>query len=125
MVTASRPPVGVPADPAYWRDSGSPWGSPFADDLFGMGEQIAENEDSDIRLYPNPTSGTVYIELMPGRDDHKNILELYGVKGKLLYQQFMDNNCMLNLEEMALSPGLYIIRIQTGMQVHTKKLIYR
>ena len=125
MVTVSRPPVGVPADPSYWRDSGLPWGSPFADDLFGMGDQSAEDEESVLRLYPNPTSGTVYIELSPGREDHKNIIELYGVKGKLLYQQSMGQSCMLNLKEMGLSPGLYIIRIQTGKKVHTKKLIYR
>lgn len=125
MVPVSRPPVGNPADPAYWRDSGSPWGSPFADDLFGMDDHAAEMEESGIRLYPNPSSGTVYIELSLSGDDQRKSLELYGVKGKLLYQRSMDDSCMLNLEEMGLSPGLYIIRIRTGMQVHTKKLIYR
>lgn len=125
LVSFSRIPDGDPSDHAYWRNSGTKWGSPFADDYFPVGEDPVEPLDAVIRIYPNPTSGTIYIELPESSDNHENILKLYGINGNLLYQKTLYGSSTVSLEGMNLSSGLYFVRIQTGLLIHTEKIIYR
>jgi hypothetical protein len=125
LVSFSRIPDGAPSDPTYWRNSGTKWGSPFADDSFTSGVDRAEPEVPSIRLYPNPTSGSIYIELPKSEDNQETTLELYGIKGNLLYKETLYGSSTVSLEDLNLSSGLYIVRINTGTLIHTEKIIYR
>ena len=125
LVSFSRIPDGDPSDPVYWRNSGSRWGSPFADDYFASSENQAESEVLSISLYPNPSSGTIYVKLPASEEDHEAIFKLYGINGNLLYQESIYGSSMVNVEGLNLPSGLYIVRIYTGSLIHTEKIIFR
>ncbi|MCK5692426.1 MAG: CotH kinase family protein [Bacteroidales bacterium] len=125
LVSYFNIPHGDPSDYSYWRNSGTKWGSPFADDNFPVGEDPVDALEALIRIYPNPTSGTIYIELPESEHDQEAMIILYGINGNLLYQETVHGSSTVSLEELKLSSGLYIVRIQTGLLIHTEKIIYR
>jgi len=125
LVSSSRNPDGDPSEYSYWRSSGMHWGSPFADDFFPAGENQPEPLLPSIRLYPNPTSGSVYIDLPESEENTESRLALFGINGKLLYQDVITDSGSLDLKGLNLNSGIYIIRIRTSSQIHTEKIILR
>lgn len=80
------------------------------------------NEDFEkinIKLYPNPTSGKIYIET----DEILKTYEVYNIVGqRLLRGTFMTDERFISLENM--SSGTYFIRLQTQSgTVVTEKII--
>jgi Secretion system C-terminal sorting domain len=86
----------------------------FEDKQFGKG----------IKLYPNPTAQTLYIE--QAKSDLQNtptLLELYDIQGRLLQKQTTtDSKTALDLS--AQPSGMYILRlIQADNQISDWKII--
>ena len=64
--------------------------------------------------------------MLAGSDtDKQAVFSLYGIKGNLIHQVDLPETRIINLEGLNLFSGLYIVRIQTGDQVHTRKIIFR
>ncbi|MCS6928759.1 MAG: M12 family metallo-peptidase [Saprospiraceae bacterium] len=85
---------------------------------------IAEGHDGsiDITLYPNPTSGSVWI-VSNTPAQHSLPIWLFDSTGQLLLSTEIapgSPNHTLNLSEWSLSPGIYFVRIGQVM----KKLIF-
>ncbi|RLE06406.1 MAG: hypothetical protein DRJ13_00250 [Bacteroidetes bacterium] len=125
LVSYSRIPDGDPSDPVYWRNSGSKWGSPFADDYFASAENPTEPGTLSISLYPNPSTGTIYVELPASEEAQEATFKLYGINGNMLFQETISGSSMVNMEGLNLPSGLYIVRIHTALLIHTEKIILR
>lgn len=76
-------------------------------------------EKTNIKLYPNPTTGKIYIET----DEILNTYEVYNIVGqRLLRGTFISNEASISLENM--SSGTYFIKLQTQKgTVVTEKII--
>ncbi|TFH27474.1 MAG: T9SS type A sorting domain-containing protein [Bacteroidia bacterium] len=124
LVSASHVPSGAPSVAAYWRSSGEIGGSPFADDQYPTSDHPLD-EEQEILLYPNPTSGMLHISWSEQETGSKAVFQLYGINGMLVYRKELHGSTSLDLGGLNLTPGMYIVRIRTDSKVHTKKIIFR
>ncbi len=51
--------------------------------------------------------------------------QLYGLNGNLLYVTDLYGSQGIRLDQLNLSPGVYIVKISIPDQVYRKKIIYR
>jgi hypothetical protein len=125
LVSAERNPTGNPAMATYWAKSYHIGGSPFADEPFpASGGPVIQNS-GELRVYPNPASDILNIEL-PGTDtEQQATITLYGINGNLLYREVIYGNSTLQLSGLNLTPGVYLIRVQTLQGLYTRKIIFR
>jgi hypothetical protein len=79
---------------------------------------IDKTELSDkIRIYPNPSNGTFVIDA-ENNYQIQNI-EIYNAVGELIFQQRESNRVSIpNMQE-----GMYVVKIDNGSGVYTKKII--
>lgn len=81
-----------------------------------------ENEnDLDISIYPNPNSGSFYIEC--SNIDETSILRIYDIIGKNIYSKPMFGN--IHQVNLITEPGTYIIEIATSKSVVRKRVIIK
>jgi hypothetical protein len=125
LVSAVRDPDGNPADFRYWRASAYIGGSPFKDDPSTVNNQPMYASQPDILLYPNPTSGLLYVQWPDGSIPGEATIQLYSLNGSLLYQTDLYNEQQINIGHLNLSSGVYIVSITTQGQTFRKKIIYR
>ena len=71
---------------------------------------VGEHNDSEIRVYPNPTSDFLYIE---GDFDTGSQVFIYDVTGKIVKtMELTSNNAKFNISH--LPEGFYIVKIRDG-----------
>ncbi len=86
-------------------------------DLF---TSVNENNTNQVRVFPNPTEGMVYIS---AKNDIQQI-SLYDVSGQLVYtQHIMDKT--VGIETTNFNKGIYIVCIETNGELVREKLIVR
>jgi hypothetical protein len=125
LVPASDYPHAQPDQASDWKRSGETGGSPFEDDSRTMTAVQPEHTESALHVYPNPTSGLLHIEF-PGELLHSGAsLSLYGMRGRLIYSGEIQGNSTLRLDRFHLSGGIYMLRIETGTGVYTKKVVFQ
>ena len=90
------------------------------EDCFGSNVSLQEVELLDFNVYPNPTSGTVKIDLES--DDPNTSVMVHNYAGKLIYSSNYSelNNGSLTLNS---SPGLYFVTLKSENGMNTKKII--
>ena len=76
-------------------------------------------------VFPNPTSDLLNIELLGESADQPATIKLYGINGILIYQEDLAGSSTIELSGLNLSTGVYLLRIQTENQVHTRKIVFR
>ncbi|MEI7981173.1 MAG: T9SS type A sorting domain-containing protein [Bacteroidota bacterium] len=76
----------------------------------------------DIKLFPNPTSGKLNLELageIPAENFH---LEIYSMQGnKIVSQTFSERHYIVSLN--SLPTGIYIVRISSGSFIATSRIM--
>jgi len=73
-------------------------------------------------IYPNPTSGLLYLKAHASAKDYK--ATLYNFAGKTVFAKFMysgNNTAKINLEN--LKPGIYLLRLENENAVNNYKII--
>ncbi|UCH14928.1 MAG: CotH kinase family protein [Bacteroidales bacterium] len=125
MVSTEFNPQGDPNDASYWRSSLLVDGSAFKDDD-GLTDIFVTEiiTDSEIKVYPNPTSDHVVISLDSPEEYQQLDIRLYNTNGMLVYQSVEENNAIVNLNNLGLSHGIYFIRIETDNVIETAKIIF-
>lgn len=85
-------------------------------------QEIEENIDTHvIKIYPNPTKGSLNIEIQH-TNDKKALIRLYNVKGKMLMEKFViDQNTIIDLNEQP--AGIYILNVIIGNKGKEWKII--
>lgn len=68
---------------------------------------VGENAQRNVRLYPNPTSGLVTVEV-----EALNSLGLYNLQGQCLMQKSAENG-KATLDMNSLQNGIYMIKVET------------
>lgn len=74
-----------------------------------------------IGIYPNPNNGSFTIKL---KDINKAFVKVYSTTGKLVYSKLM-NTTIMNIDLSAYAKGVYFVRLLSGDNAYTKKLILK
>jgi len=127
MVSIEINPTGNPASPYYWRASYRN-GSPFKDDDFYLGIEDPEPEKAmidHILVYPNPTQGELTVIRSSYELSGKMRVKMYSLQGVLLEDITSSEDEMdLDLRELNLESGMYILQVQFRNEMITKRIVY-
>lgn len=85
---------------------------------FGLSVATAEPK-KELTIYPNPTTGHVYIKNMEGA----KLIEVYNVSGQRVFRQEGNIATETNLDLSKQAAGLYLVLIRTDKQVITGKIM--
>ena len=89
--------------------------------LGGSGSlSIVEQDNSDIRVYPNPTTGKLTID--NGQLTIENV-KVYDISGKLVQSYRFNSSTKVNLDVSTLAKGAYSLSIYSEGQKTTKKFV--
>jgi CubicO group peptidase (beta-lactamase class C family) len=92
----------------------------------GIDEPMVSDYRSDIRVYPNPFSGSTTLEYELGQDANVN-LSVYNQLGQhvknLVNEHQSKGGQKAQLNAAGIQPGVYYIRLKADNQVITKKII--
>jgi hypothetical protein len=80
---------------------------------------IEENEVSNVRIYPNPTTGQLSIEKGQLTIDSVDIFDIYG--RKLSHYSLLNTQYSIDISH--LPAGVYFLRIHTNKEIVNKKVI--
>ena len=86
---------------------------------------IAENTPSSFSIYPNPTSGKIFLK-MDSRETTTIQFELIDLLGKKLMEMPIDLTAGQNLKEIILenvNKGIYVIRLKMDGNIINQKII--
>ncbi|MBK6285325.1 MAG: lamin tail domain-containing protein [Draconibacterium sp.] len=132
LIAAQTNPTGDPNMVEYWAVSKYLNGSPMADDEASVitNTPVFATKSFNLEVYPNPTSSSVNIDfLLEG--DEKIEIGLYDINGRLLstlVNEFLTegyHNQTVQLNNMNLKSGIYLVVFKSRDNLVTKKLIYQ
>ncbi len=89
--------------------------------------QIDNQEELEVNLGPNPFKDVLYIQFVSSKEKQASI-ELYNILGVLLFKEKISINGNGNMEIFKnklswLKSGVYFLRISSGKQLITKKVV--
>ncbi|MBK9352722.1 MAG: T9SS type A sorting domain-containing protein [Bacteroidetes bacterium] len=122
-----QPKAGLPINTkiennaAIYFDYNAPIITNFATTEVKLTTGLASNKNLDFKLYPNPTNGTVRIELPYSGDGNWILSDISGRQIKTNYIANGEKVMELNLSDLPL--GTYFITIQLGGNVSTAKIV--
>ncbi len=88
---------------------------------FGTVTSVAEAEEDQMALYPNPANDRVQLGLP--QDGADWVIELVNASGQVVLQTRSNGNAYLQLDVSNLPGGFYFVRLQAGTEVITHKLV--
>ncbi len=87
-------------------------------------------DNSNIKLYPNPSSGDVYLNIPSGKTEEIDIM-VYDLLGNMITRMKSTDSSHLNLfgnlkdKGGSLTPGIYIVKVRIEDKISTHKLILK
>jgi hypothetical protein len=93
------------------------WGS-MAGEVWDQPLGVEEEDDFAIQLYPNPTSGRIYLQGIK----ESTMIDVFSIDGRRLLNYTIDSSSWIDLN---LSSGLYVLRITSEGKLMTKKILVR
>jgi hypothetical protein len=82
---------------------------------------VEYSNNTNIRLYPNPTTGMVNIEV--NGIDGNAFMKIYSPQGQVIYSKELNSNLKADLDLSRLSKGVYFIKINNEETNIFSKLI--
>jgi len=86
---------------------------------FNVGTNDLQNANL-VSIYPNPTSGMLYIETTSETQDA--LIELYNVAGGCMVRERASGNTV-QLDINHLKPGVYFLRVNSGTSIQSFKIL--
>jgi len=125
LASAESNPTGDPNNFSYWKRSSKIGGSPFANDD-GLTDHVPANglDRNSITVFPVPTSESVTIRSDNGNQNEPLEASLFNLNGRLIGQYSFRSTGNINLKNLNLIPGMYLLRIETPTGTENKKVIY-
>jgi len=122
LVPVEINPTGNPDVPSYWRATVLEYGSPFSDDLPMSDPKNFRNVA--LTVYPNPTNQMLSVTLS-GEWAHGAFLSLYTLDGRMVFNGNFDRRQIdVDLAELALPKGIYVLKANGKGWVKTSKIVY-
>jgi plastocyanin len=84
---------------------------------------LITNTNSPFTVFPNPTSGLIYLEFPDVDETSEVVVEIYGIMGEQLLQQVFWVHSKHLIDLSGLPKGVYIIRGISGVKEGSEKLI--
>ena len=84
---------------------------------------INKNEFNVFSIYPNPSNGLVFIQLSSDTDVK---VRLNDISGRLIFDEIFENNELTFKKDVRfdnLSKGIYLINVESGGKIASKKLV--
>lgn len=101
------------------------WQDMFVSKLFNdftIGINSSEPISNNLKLYPNPTSRLIMIDLNNENAIEETEISIYTVSGELVWSEILkQNRQQINVAD--LSNGIYLIEIKSAQKVEKQKLI--
>lgn len=80
------------------------------------------NQDMEVRIYPNPSSGTVMVDI-PLRENETATIEVFDLIGQNVFSQSWNRVGPQTIGLTELANGIYTVRLLVGNSIrHTEKL---
>ncbi len=92
--------------------------------LFSEASYLKERPSENIRLFPNPSSGIIFVTLPELTENETLILKIMEMTGREILESKIrseGNKCTIDLK--GLSPGVYMIEIHSRYSILKEKLI--
>ena len=86
------------------------------------GENVI-NDNPFFKIYPNPTTGKIKIEIIEKSPCESYIIKIYDVYGKLIDKYDLTNSLIKELSLNKISKGIYFVNIKSGIKSYTQKII--
>ncbi len=83
---------------------------------------IEDTTFSNLKIYPNPTTGFVNIDLGNQNLESNSIVKLFDIQGRMISTKEM-KTAIDNINISNLSDGVYLITIENGSSRTTKKIV--
>jgi subtilisin-like proprotein convertase family protein len=83
---------------------------------------IEDTTFSNLKIYPNPTTGFVNIDLGNQNLESNSIVKLFDIQGRMILTKEM-KTAIDNVNISNLSDGVYLITIENGSSRTTKKIV--
>jgi hypothetical protein len=94
--------------------------------IVDLPELNGENPRLEIECYPNPCSIATHLKYYVNNKEHVRS-DLYQISGKwikqLLNEEKMPGAYEMDIDVSNLTPGIYIVRMQTGKRIGVQKLV--
>jgi hypothetical protein len=78
---------------------------------------------SFFKVYPNPCAGDFTLEMDPEQSAGQVNIEVFGIQGEKVMSAMMKNELKQTFSLSAEPPGIYFIRVISGINVETRKII--
>jgi hypothetical protein len=85
----------------------------------GLVTAIESESEAGWSVYPNPNAGTFMIEVMIPQ----GTVNIYEVTGRLVYTMPVDQNVVIDKSRIALNKGIYLVTLNDGKQVRSKRVV--
>jgi len=110
-------------DPGNWKTSIFPLFTPGSKNIINNSIGIEEQELSGIMLVPNPYKD--HFKLYFNNTNNKfSYISIYSINGNLKDQKAVrENVCEMEFNTSDWNPGMYILKINSGNETYTEKLI--
>jgi len=93
--------------------------SPGCPDVVGIEDHGLKEK---IKIYPNPASGTLNLEI-PAEISSGSIISIIGLDGSLVRERLIiGHESVSKIDIEGISPGLYLLRIQSSDFQHSRKI---
>jgi hypothetical protein len=77
---------------------------------------------TDYAIYPNPTSGTVNLEVI-NTGEEATVVTILDLSGRVIYNESFNGDVDTKLDLSGYTAGVYLVRIQQGGQTFVEKLM--
>jgi hypothetical protein len=105
----------------YYKQGAESWGTPVGTDCTSLAsiDDSKKNEDSFLRLFPNPASHMIIIN-----SSAQGLLGIFNLSGQLVLQQIIEVP-LTTLDISTLPSGLYIVKLMVKEGVEVGKFVKR
>jgi Secretion system C-terminal sorting domain len=87
--------------------------------------QLEKTKTGTVKVYPNPVTSSTPLSISIESDDNAEAnVTLFDVSGRLVFnQKYEANTTLINVPTEQIARGIYFVKIQTGTNVYTQKIV--